>query len=81
MPPLLGIATLKPTYGRTETSLGDPRSGGPMARWVEDLAPASCVLADGGHQRPEDAAGPPSAILGPSCCAALRLANTRMTGW
>ena len=62
-----GIATLKPTYGRTETSLGDPRTeNGPMARWVEDLAPAACVLADGGHsvlQTPPVPFGDPGAVV------------------
>jgi amidase len=41
-----GIATLKPTDGRTEAALGDPRTeNGPMARWVEDLAPAMRAIA------------------------------------
>jgi amidase len=45
-----GIATLKPTYGRTESSLGDPRTeNGPLARWVEDLAPAMRILAGVDH--------------------------------
>lgn len=47
-----GIATLKPTYGRTEASLVDPRTeNGPLARWVDDLAPAMRILS--GLDRPD----------------------------